>query len=234
MILEVDQIETFYGISQILFGISLNVTESEVVALLGRNGAGKTTTLRSIMGLTPAKNGSIRFRGEEIIGKKVHLNARKGLGFVPSERRIYGELTVRQNLLVAIKKGPRNEIRWSVDKVYELFPALKRLDSQRGGLLSGGEQQMLAIARTLMGNPDLLLLDEPSTGLAPVVVKVLGQQIQTLMEEGHAVLLTEQNAKFAMEISERSYIIDRGEIKYQGTIGELRQKQDIMKTYLAV
>lgn len=234
MILVVENIETFYGISQILFGVSLNVDQGEVVALLGRNGAGKTTTIRSIMGLTPPKKGSVKFRGEEVRGQQVHINARKGLGYVPSERRIYGDLTVRQNLLVAVKKGWGDEIRWTVDKIYDLFPALVKLDSHRGGLLSGGEQQMLAIARTLMGNPDLLLLDEPSTGLAPVVVKALGQQIQRLVDEGHAVLLTEQNAKFAMEVSERCYIIDRGEIKYQGTIKDLRQNQSVMKTYLAV
>jgi len=234
VILELKEMDTFYGMSHVLFRVSLGVDEGEVVALLGRNGAGKTTTMRSIMGLTPPKTGSITFKGEEISKKPTHLIARAGIGYVPSERRIYSGLTARQNLSMAQKVSSDGELRWSIDRIYDLFPKLKELDTRKGGLLSGGEQQMLAIARTLMGNPDLLLLDEPSTGLAPLVVQALGEQIQKVKEEGHCVLLAEQNAKFGMEMSDRCYVIDKGEIRYKGTITELQQQEDVIRAYLAV
>jgi branched-chain amino acid transport system ATP-binding protein len=234
VILELKEMDTYYGMSHVLFRVSLGVDEGEVVALLGRNGAGKTTTMRSIMGLTPSKTGSIIFKGEEISKKPTHLIARAGIGYVPSERRIYSGLTARQNLEMAQKASSDGELRWSIDKIYGLFPKLKELDIRKGGLLSGGEQQMLAIARTLMGNPDLLLLDEPSTGLAPLVVQSLGEQIQKVKEEGHCVLLAEQNAKFGMEMSGRCYVIDKGEIRYKGAIKELQEKEDVIRTYLAV
>jgi len=234
VILELKEMDTFYGMSHVLFHVSLDVDQGEVVALLGRNGAGKTTTMRSIMGLTPPKTGSISFKGEEISKKPTHLIARAGIGYVPSERRIYSSLTVRQNLVIAQKESPEGELHWSVDRIYELFPKLKELETRKGGLLSGGEQQMLAIARTLMGNPDLLLLDEPSTGLAPLVVKALGEQIQKVKQEGQGVLLAEQNAKFGMEMSDRCYVIDKGEIRYKGNIDELQQQEDVIRNYLAV
>lgn len=234
MILEVTEIETYYGISHILFGVSLSVDQGEVVALLGRNGAGKTTTMRSIMGLTPPRKGSIVFRGADIARREAHLVARDGVGYVPADRRIFGKLTVRQNLEVAQKPNQRGEVRWSVERIHGLFPKLRDLDSHKARTLSGGEAQMLATARTLMGNPDLLLLDEPSTGLAPLVVKALGEQVVKLKAEDLSVILAEQNAKFGMSISDRCYVIDKGSIRYSGTIEELRQQEQLMHTYLAV
>jgi len=234
VILNVDNINTFYGMRHVLFGVSLWVDEGEVVALLGRNGAGKTTTMRSIMGLTPPNTGNIRLRGIDIARKPVHLVARSGIGYVPSDKRIFKKLTVRQNLTLAGKKSFHGSERWTLDKIYGIFPTLHDLDSRRGGLLSGGEQQMLSIARTLMGNPDLLLLDEPSTGLAPLIVRALGEQIKKVKEEGLCVLLAEQNAKFGMEMSNRCYVIDKGEIRYHGTIEELKEQKEVLQTYLAV
>lgn len=234
MILEVTEIDTYYGISHILFGVSLSADQGDVVALLGRNGAGKTTTMRSIMGLTPPRRGSIQFRGAEIARREAHLVARDGIGYVPADRRIFGKLTVRQNLEMAQKPNPRGESRWSVARIHELFPKLRDLDSHKGRTLSGGEAQMLATARTLMGNPDLLLLDEPSTGLAPLIVKALGDQVVKLKAEGLSVILAEQNAKFGMSISDRCYLIDKGTIRYTGTIEELRQQEQLMHAYLAV
>jgi len=193
MILEVNNIYTAYGLSQILFGVSLKVQEEEVISLLGRNGVGKTTTLRSIMGLTPPNSGSIRWRGEEIAGRPTHQISRLGIGFVPEDRRIFSDLTVWENLDVAIRPSGKKENVWTLDRVFDLFPALKPIQSRKGGYLSGGEQQMLTIARTLMSNPDLLLLDEPSEGLAPLVVHQLGEQIAKLRQEGMTILLCEQN-----------------------------------------
>jgi branched-chain amino acid transport system ATP-binding protein len=234
MILKLEKIDTFYGMRHVLFGVSLGVDEGEVVALLGRNGAGKTTTMRSIVGLTPPRRGHIEYRGIEIARKPVHIVARMGIGYVPSDKRIFKKLTVRQNLQIAGKKGFYGGERWTIDKIYEIFPKLKDLDSRRGGLLSGGEQQMLSIARTLMGNPDLLLLDEPSTGLAPLIIRALGEQISKIKKEGLCVLLAEQNVKFGMDMSDRCYVIDRGEIKYSGTMEELKDQREILQTYLAV
>ena len=184
MNLEASNIYTSYGLSQILFGVSLRVEEKEVVSLLGRNGVGKTTTLRSIMGLTPPRSGSIRWKGEELVGKSPFQIAKLGIGFVPEERRIFSDLTVWENLDVAVKPARDKKNLWTLDRVFNLFPALHPIQNRRGGFLSGGEQQMLTIARTLMGNPDLLLLDEPSEGLAPIVVQQLGEQIKKLRQEG--------------------------------------------------
>jgi branched-chain amino acid transport system ATP-binding protein len=234
MILQVNNIYTSYGLSQILFGISLKVNEGEVVSLLGRNGVGKTTTLRSIMGLTPAHSGSIKWKGEEIAAKPSYQIAKMGIGFVPEDRRIFSDLTVWENLDVAIKSSGKRGPSWTMERVFELFPALKPLQNRRGGFLSGGEQQMLTIARALMGNPELLLLDEPSEGLAPVVVQHLEEQIFKLREEGMTILLCEQNTQFALDLSDRLYILEKGEVRYEGSVAEFLKDEESYKTYLTL
>jgi len=233
VILEVDDIYTSYGLSQVLFGVSLKVGEGEVVSLLGRNGVGKTTTLRSIIGLNPPHSGSIKWKGEEIVGKAPYEIARLGIGFVPEDRRIFSDLTLWENLDVAIKSSGSKGNVWNMERVFELFPSLKSIQNRRGGYLSGGEQQMLTIARTLMGNPELLLLDEPSEGLAPIVVQQLGEQISKLRQEGITVLLCEQNARFSMDLSDRIYILEKGEVRYQGSVADFERDEEVYKTYLA-
>ncbi len=234
MQLEVQNINTYYGLSHILFDVSLNVDRGEVVVLLGRNGAGKTTTLRSIMGLTAPKQGRVKFNGQDITGLPPYKAARLGLGFVPEDRRIFPDLTVHANLDVGRQKSRSKGQGWTTDRIYDLFPRLRELSNRRGGNLSGGEQQMLTIARTLMGNPDLILLDEPSEGLAPIIVKVLGDFIDLIKQEGMTVLLSEQNVKFALKHSDRAYIVDNGHIKYEGSIKDLEKDEEIKKRYLAV
>lgn len=231
MELEVRGIDTYYGLSHILFDVSLEVDRGEVVVLLGRNGAGKTTTMRSIMGLTSPKKGSVVFKGRDITGFRPYKVARLGMGFVPEDRRIFPDLSVKANLEVG-RKGKTG--KWTYERVFKYFPRLEELSNRRGGYLSGGEQQMLTIARTLMGNPELLLLDEPSEGLAPIIVKVLGDFIDVMKQEGLTVLLSEQNVKFALKHSDRAYIVDNGHIKYHGTIQELEKDEEIKKKYLAV
>jgi branched-chain amino acid transport system ATP-binding protein len=232
MILEVTDIYTSYGLSQILFGVSLKVETGEVVSLLGRNGVGKTTTLRSIMGLTPPHSGSITWKGQEIARKLPHQIARMGIGFVPEDRRIFSDLTVWENLDVAIKSAKKTGQGWTMERVFELFPALKPIQKRRGGYLSGGEQQMLTIARTLMGNPNLLLLDEPSEGLAPIVVHQLGNQIMKLRQEGMTILLCEQNARFSLDLSDRLYILEKGVVRYRGSVADFRKDEEAYRTYL--
>lgn len=234
MILEVIDIYTTYGLSQILFGVSLQVDRGEVVSILGRNGVGKTTTLRSVMGLAPPKSGSIRWKGEEIAGRHPYQIALLGIGFVPEDRRIFSDLTVWENLDVAIKSSGGKRDGWTIERVFELFPALNPIQNRKGGYLSGGEQQMLTIARTLMGNPELLLLDEPSEGLAPIVVQQLGEQISKLRGEGMTILLCEQNARFSLNLSDRVYILEKGEVRYQGSATDFKRDEEIYKTYLAL
>lgn len=231
--LTVHGIHTFYGLSHILFDVTLNVEQGEVVCLLGRNGAGKTTTMKSIIGFTPPRQGSVKFKNEEITGKKPYLLARKGIGYVPDDRRIFADLTVGENLEIAIRK-PKEGEGWNKEKVYEIFPALKDIERRKGGCLSGGEQKMLAVARALMGNPELLLLDEPTEGLAPVLVYALEEQIKRLREVGLTVLLAEQNVRSALRLSDRGYIIDDGQIRFQGSIEELKHNDDVRKKYLLV
>jgi branched-chain amino acid transport system ATP-binding protein len=233
MMLEVEEIHTYYGLSHILFGVSLKVEEKTLVCLLGRNGAGKTTTMRTIIGLNPPKQGAVRFRGEDVTGLDPHLLTRKGVSYVPDDRRIFGDLTVGENLEIAIRK-PRKGEGWGKEKVYEIFPALPKIESRKGGCLSGGEQKMLAVARALMGNPELLLLDEPTEGLAPALVRSLEEQIKKLRENGLTVLLAEQNVKSALRLSDRGYIIDNGQIRYRGSIEELRANEEVRKKYLLV
>lgn len=234
MILEVNKIYSSYGLSQILFGVSMKVDEAEIVSLLGRNGVGKTTTLRSIMGLTPPYAGSIKWKGEEIAGKPSHQIAQMGIGFVWEDRRIFSDLTVWENLDVAIKSLGNRGSGWTMQRVFELFPALEPLRNRRGGYLSGGEQQMLAIGRALMGNPQLLLLDEPSEGLAPVVIAHLGQQISKLKEEGMTILLCEQNTRFSLDLSDRLYILEKGEVRYDGSVSEFMKDEEFYKAYLTL
>ena len=231
--LEVEEIHTFYGLSHILFGVSLSIESGKVVCLLGRNGAGKSTTLKSIIGLTPPKQGSIRFKEEEIAGKQPYVLVRMGIGYVPDERRIFADLTVADNLEIAERKAEGGG-GWDKERVYELFPALKNIASRKGGCLSGGEQKMLAIARALMCNPELLLLDEPTEGLAPTLVKTLEDQIGTLKETGLTVLLAEQNVKTTLRLSDYGYIIDDGKIRYQGSIEELKENEEVRKKYLLI
>jgi len=235
MILEVKEINTYYGTSHILFDVSLSVDRGEIVCLLGRNGAGKTTTMRSLMGLTPPQSGSVQFHGEELRGRPPHHIAQKGMGYVPDNRLIFPDLTVRENLELAYKV-PKNidGEPWTIDRIYALFPILAEREHQDGGTLSGGEQQMLTVGRTMMGNPELLLLDEPVEGLAPLVVKDLGKQILKLKEMGETILFSEQNIKFATLTSDRAYVIDKGRIKYQGSIEELSANEEIKKKYLMI
>jgi branched-chain amino acid transport system ATP-binding protein len=231
--LEVEGIHTFYGLSHILFGVSLKVDPGEVVCLLGRNGAGKTTTMKSIIGITPPKQGSIRFKGKEIIGIEPYLLTRKGIGYIPDDRRIFADLTVGENLEIAERKTKKGG-GWSRERIYEMFPALENIESRRGGCLSGGEQKMLAIARALMGNPEFILLDEPFEGLAPLLVYALEGQIRKLREAGLTVFIAEQNVRSTLRISDRGYIIDNGQIRYHGSIEELRDNEDVRKKYLLV
>jgi branched-chain amino acid transport system ATP-binding protein len=232
MILEVNDIHTYYGTSHILFGVSLEIKEKEAVCLLGRNGAGKTTTLRSIIGLTPPRSGSIKFNGQEIVGKPPYRIASLGVGFVPDDRRIFPDLTVRQNILVARKE--REGGVWDLDRIYTLFPKLKELDSHMGNHLSGGEQQMLTIARTLMINPKLLLLDEPGEGLAPLVIETMKEQLGEIKKLGLTMLICEHNVGLATGLSDRAYVMDKGAIRYQGTIEELRQNDEVREKYLMI
>lgn len=235
MILEVREINTFYETSHILFDVSLSVDKGEIICLLGRNGAGKTTTVRSIMGLTPPISGSVQFHGEELRGRPPYYIAQKGMGYVPDNRLIFPDLTVRENLKLACKV-PKDFVGepWTAERVYELFPLLEKLDKNLGGYLSGGEQQMLTLGRTLMGNPDLLLLDEPVEGVAPLVVKDLGEQILKLKQMGETILFSEQNVRFATMTAERAYVIDKGKIRYQGSIDELSANDEIKKEYLMI
>lgn len=231
--LEVEDIHTYYGISHILFGVSLRVDRGEVVCLLGRNGAGKTTTMKSIIGLTPPLRGKIRFKGEDVTGMEPYLLARKGIGYIPDDRRIFPDLTVGENLEIAARKIKGRE-GWNKERVFELFPQLKNIEFRNGGFLSGGEQKMLAIGRALMGNPEFILLDEPFEGLAPLLVRSLEDQIKKLRETGLTVLIAEQNVRSTLRISDRGYIIDDGHIRYHGNIEDLKGNEEIRKKYLLV
>jgi branched-chain amino acid transport system ATP-binding protein len=228
-------VETYYDDSHILFDLSLTVESGEVVCLLGRNGAGKTTTVRSIVGLTPPRAGRIVLRGQDLVGLPPFRIARHGIGFVPEDRRVFFNLTVQENLEVARKTwGNGAAGAWTAERVYELFPILQERRRQAGGTLSGGEQQMLTIARTLMGNPDILLLDEPSEGLAPLVVDDLRQQLGRLKASGLTIVLAEQNVRFVGELGDRVYILEKGAVRYQGSMAEFLADEQVRQAYLAV
>jgi branched-chain amino acid transport system ATP-binding protein len=234
MLLDVKNIETYYGLSHILFGVSLEINEGECVVLMGRNGAGKTTTFRSIMGLTQPKQGTISYKGQSIEKLPPYKTATLGIGFVPEDRAIFPDLTVWENLDVAKKAGADGKVHWTIERVYDFFPRLGERHKQLGGTLSGGEQQMLTIARTLMGNPDLLLLDEPSEGLAPLIVEAIGKLVEQIKQEGITILLAEQNTFFSLQLADRVYIIDDGRIQYTGTAAEVKANPDIIREYMAV
>ena len=233
--LVVENIHTFYGTSHILFGVTLKVNRGECVCLLGRNGVGKTTTLKTIMGLAHAKQGTITYNGKNLTGLPPYEIARMGIGYVPDERLIFPDLTVGENLEIAAKEPVTSDTApWTVERVYELFPILEPLDGRPGGYLSGGEQQMLTCGRALMGNPSLMLLDEPVEGLAPVVVQEVTHQIKHLKKMGLTILLAEQNIQFATEISDRAYVIEGGRVRYEGTMAELGRQPDIKEKYLMI
>lgn len=229
--LKVDDIHTYYDDSYILQGVDLEVNAGEIVCLLGRNGAGKSTTIKSIMGYSHPRRGGITFLDQDISKQSVFKNVRLGLGYVPEDRRIFSELTVQENFEVSF--NDKIETRWSIDDLFSTFPLLDRFRHRKGGELSGGEQQMVAIARALAGQPKLLLLDEPCEGLAPVIVEQLGEIILRLKEH-FPILLAEQNAHFALDISDRGYVIDKGLIKFSGTQKELQNNEEIKMRYLSV
>lgn len=232
-ILRVEQINVFYGLSHILFDMSFNVNEGEAVSILGRNGVGKTTTLRSIIGLAQPKTGSIKYKDTEIAKKYPFIIARFGIGFVPEERVIFPNLSVKENLLIASKSESQSAV-WGLEKLFEIFPILSKRQDQAGGTLSGGEQQMLTIARALMGNPQLLLLDEPSEGLAPLIVKTLHSQLSLLRQQSISILLSEQNSKFALSLSSRAYILEKGRICWAGSSIKLTEEPEVIERYLGI
>ncbi len=231
--LEMQDAHAGYGDGDALFGVSISVQPGEAVGLLGRNGAGKSTTLKTIMGLVPLARGSVTFLDRDLAGMRTFERSRLGLGYVPEDRRIFPELTVRENLDTAVKPAG-DGAPWTLDRVFDLFPALGGMQKRTGGLLSGGEQQMLSIARTLMGNPRLLLLDEPSEGLAPLVIGLLRTQIKQLKDEGLTIMLCEQNLRFAMAICDRVYVIDTGQIGFAGTFEELESNPEVKRAHLMV
>lgn len=233
-VLDVTGLEAYYGPSHILFGVRLHVRRGEVVALLGRNGAGKSTTLKAIMGLVPPAAGRVLFQGEELTGEPPYVICRRGMGFVPQERRIFPDLTVRENLEVGRRRPATGDGPWTAERIFDFFPALRALERRRGDSLSGGEQQMLTIARTLMGQPALLLLDEPSEGLAPRVVQAMSEQILRLKREGTAILMSEQNLHFAAQIGDRAYILEKGRIQYEGGMAALFGDIEVRRRYLMV
>ncbi len=227
-------IDVFYGTSQILFGVSLSVSEGQTMALLGRNGAGKSTTMKALAGIAPPSKGSVQVLGRQVQGAKPHRIARAGLGFVPEDRQVFPEHTVEDNLVIAAKKGPDGQDYWTLKRIYEMLPLLAPLKDRMAGNLSGGEQQMLTIARTLMGNPVALLLDEPSEGLAPVIVERIGELIRTLRDMGVTVLLAEQNMHFCLGLASHATVIDKGQIVYRDTIEALRRDETVKSRYLAL
>jgi len=232
-VLELEDVHAGYGQGNVLFGVSFRVNRGEVVCILGRNGAGKSTTLKSIMGLVPLAQGRIAFLGRDLAGIPTYQRSRLGIGYVPEDRRIFPELSVRENLEAA-RKPSADSAGWNPDRVFALFPALGPMERRHGGSLSGGEQQMLTIARTLMGNPRLLLLDEPSEGLAPIVIANLREQIKRLTAAGLTILLCEQNLAFARALSDRVYIIDKGVLRFAGTFKELEENPEVKRAHLMV
>ncbi len=234
MMLSVSNLQGWYGRAQVLFGLGLDVGAGEVVALLGRNGAGKTTTFRAIAGLLTRREGRIAFDGRDVSAWPTHRLVRHGLAFVPEDRRIFTDLTVEENLAVGGQRNRKGAPRWTPQRLYELFPNLGTMRRRRGGEMSGGEQQMLTIARALMGNPRLVLLDEPSEGLAPKIVEDMGRAIRTLKGEGLSILLSEQNLHFARSIADRVVIVEHGQARFAGNMGELTANAEICEAFLTV
>ncbi|HEX3862854.1 MAG TPA: ABC transporter ATP-binding protein [Stellaceae bacterium] len=232
-LLSVEDIHTAYGLSRVLFGVSLEIQAGECVVLLGRNGVGKSTTMRSVIGLTPPASGRILWKGHDIAGWPPHRIARAGIGFVPEDRRVFAELSVWENLDVAGRAAARPG-HWTIATVYELFPVLQELRNRQGGFLSGGEQQMLTIARTLMGNPELLLLDEPSEGLAPLVVEALRLKVDELRKGGMTILLAEQGVEFSLSLADRVYVLEKGTVRHSGPAAELRDDKELRERLMAI
>jgi branched-chain amino acid transport system ATP-binding protein len=232
-LLELEAIHTSYGLSRVLFGISLEVRQGECVCLLGRNGVGKTTTMRSVMGLTPPSAGRVRFKSRDITGWAPYRVARAGIGFVPEDRRVFAELSVWENLDVA-QRAARRPGRWTIEAVFELFPVLAALRDRQAGFLSGGEQQMLTIARTLMGNPELLLLDEPSEGLAPLVVEALLVKVGELKAQGLTILLAEQGVEFSLSLADQVYVLEKGAVRFSGPAAALRDDPALLDQLISV
>jgi branched-chain amino acid transport system ATP-binding protein len=233
----VKDIHTYYGMSHILHGVSLELREGEMVCLLGRNGVGKSTTMKSIMGLLHPTAGSIQFEGREIAGKPPFEIARLGVGYVPEDRRIFKSLTVHENLMMGIQKHRREVPRggsWTIENVYDIFPRLGERRANKGGHLSGGEQQMLTVARTLMGNPRLVLVDEPTEGLAPLIVKEVLEMLATVRKSGVTVLMVEQNFKAAIKVADRFYIMSKGQVVFEGNVDALLAAEDVRKNFLEV
>lgn len=233
MILTARDLVTGYGLGAVIHGVSFDVGAGEVVCLLGRNGAGKSTALRSVMGLTPPRGGRVEFMGEEITGRQPFEIARLGIGYIPDDRRIFAELTVGENLEI-VSRVTRREGRWTIERVQELFPVLSELRLKLGSGLSGGEQKMLAIGRALMGNPSLLILDEPSEGLSPMMVATLIRAIRQIQGDGVTLLIADQNVKFARRVGSRGYIMEEGHIRYSGSLEELWAHEEVLRRYLAV
>ncbi len=233
-VLEVEGLDVFYGSSQILFGVGFAVRKGQTMALLGRNGAGKSTTLKAIAGIAPPRAGRVAVLGAEMRGRRPHAIARRGVGFVPEDRQVFPDLSVDDNLRIGAKKGPAGEDYWNLGRIYEMFPALQSMKKRLAVRLSGGEQQMLTIARTLMGNPVALLLDEPSEGLAPIIVQRIAELLRQLRDMQVTVLLAEQNMHFCLGIASDVTVIDKGQIVYRDTVDALRHNEDIKQRYLAL
>ncbi|WER44466.1 ABC transporter ATP-binding protein [Cupriavidus sp. WKF15] len=232
--LDVTGLHAYYGKSHILHGVDAHIDEGEIVALLGRNGVGRSTMAKAILGMVKAE-GSVRFRDEEILGRRTFEIAHLGIGYVPENRDIFPTLTVRQNLLLGEKRNPRQATpRWSMNDMFKMFPRLKERENTAAGVLSGGEQQMLTLCRTLMGDPDLILIDEPTEGLAPMIVTLVGDYLKTLKERGVSVLLIEQKLAIALDISQRVYVMGHGHIVFEGTPNELKANAQVRKEWLEV
>ncbi len=234
MLLKVDDIHTYYGKSHVLQGVSLGVEKGEIVTLLGRNGVGKSTTLKSIAGLVAPQKGSVQFKGEDVVGLRPYKISRQGVGYVPEERRIFPTLTVRQNLLVGMKPVQHMDDPWTIEKIYGYFPQLQKRDGQTGGNLSGGEQQMLTIARTLMCNPELLLVDEPMEGLAPLLVELVVNILQAINKVGCSIVIVEHSIDIALSLAQRAYVMSKGKIVFEGTGEALYRDEGVRKKYLEV
>jgi branched-chain amino acid transport system ATP-binding protein len=232
--LKVSGLNAFYGRAQILYDVELEVGRGEVVALMGRNGAGKSTTMKALMGMLPSRQGAISFCGHDIAKLPPYRIARLGMGFVPEDRRVFGDLTVMENLDTG-RQPPRDDApRWTPEKLFRLFPNLGEMPNRPGSQMSGGEQQMLTVSRTLMGNPTLVLLDEPSEGVAPIIVEQMANMILELKREGLSILLSEQNMHFAELVSDRAYVLEKGQIRFSGTIDELARDEAVRRAYLSV
>ena len=233
-LLEVKGLRAWYGRAQIVFDVDLHVGPGEVVALMGRNGAGKSTTMKAIMGLLDRTEGSVRFEGAEIRGEPPYRISRRGLGWVPEDRRVFTDLTVLENLEVGRREPRAGAPQWTPQRLFELFPNLGEMPGRPGGRMSGGEQQMLTVARTLMGNPRLVMLDEPSEGVAPLIVEQMADMIDTLKRQGLSVLLSEQNLPFASAVSDRAYVLEKGQVRFAGTMAELQKDETVRLQYLTV